>query len=303
MRSFFLAAMGASLAVACSSNDDASADGAVDVATSDGPDVVEAGLSCSSGGAGGAEGLFNKSEAVNGVPRTYVLDVPPAALAQDGGCGAPLLIGLHGAGDTASNFLEYTQLEGAAYSEGFVLAGPNAVNGAWYLTTSQGWTSPDGNPTSLQNDVALVMQIISDASSAYDIDPTRIFVCGWSRGGGFAGVLATASGNPAPITGLAPNYVSPFAAYGISAGYDYFGGMLALDASTPQNPIWAMHGTADQTVPFSDGQMFATELGAVGWPVTFTPVPNAPHDWLWQAQYGHSDAELWAFFMSHPLQQ
>ncbi len=305
MRTFLLVVIGAWVTAACSSNDDNSADGAVDGATNNaGPDVVEAGPSCSTGGTGGAAGLFNKSETVNGVPRTYVLDVPAAALAPDGGCGTPMLIGLHGAGDTASNFLTYTQLEGASYTEGFILAGPNAVNGAWYLTKSEGWTSPDGNPTSLQNDVAFVLQIIADASSAYDVDPTRIYVCGWSRGGGFTGVLATASGNPAPITGLVDaGYVSPFAGYGISAGYDYFGGMLAFDASTPQYPIWEMHGTADTNVPFSDGQTFSNELSAVGWPITFTAVPNAPHDWLWQSKYGYSDAQLWTFFMSHALQQ
>jgi len=153
----FLVAMGAWCALACSSNDHAGADGAVDGATDAGPDVVEAGPSCSSGGSGGGAGFFDKSPTVNGVPRTYLLDAPASALSPDGGCGAPLLIGLHGAGDTASNFLTYTELPGAASTAGFILAGPNAVNAAWYLTKAEGWTSPDGNPTSLQNDVALVL--------------------------------------------------------------------------------------------------------------------------------------------------
>jgi poly(3-hydroxybutyrate) depolymerase len=287
---------------ACSSNDDAGA--GVDAATDAGPDIiVEAGPSCSSGGAGGATGTVrNVSLTVNGVPRTYVLDAPASAFtSSDAGCGARMLIGLHGAGDTALNFLEYTQLISAAAAQGFIVAAPQAFNGGWYLTKTEGWTSLDGNPTSLQNDVAFVLQIISDTSNTYNVDPTRIYACGWSRGGGFTGVLATASGNPAPITGLVDaGYVSPFAAYGISAGYDYFGGMLAFDASSPQNPIWEMHGTADTNVPFTSGQTFSNELSAAGWPVTFTAVSNAPHDWLWQAKYGYSDGDLWTFFMSHP---
>ena len=52
----------------------------------------------------------------------------------------------------------------------------------------------------------------------------------------------------------------PFAAYGISAGYDYFGGMLSFDASSPQNPIWEMHGTADTNVPFEQSARLVDTL-------------------------------------------
>jgi poly(3-hydroxybutyrate) depolymerase len=60
---------------------------------------------------------------VNGISRTYLLDVPSSALAaMEGGCGAPMLIALHGAGDTGANFIAGTQLDQTASERGFVLA-------------------------------------------------------------------------------------------------------------------------------------------------------------------------------------
>jgi hypothetical protein len=63
-----------------------------------------------------------------------------------------------------------------------------------------------------------------------------------------------------------------------------------------------MHGTSDAAVPFSTGQGLADSLTAAGWPgVVFTPIQDAPHNWLWQPQFGHSNQELWDWFMQNPL--
>jgi dipeptidyl aminopeptidase/acylaminoacyl peptidase len=61
-----------------------------------------------------------------------------------------------------------------------------------------------------------------------------------------------------------------------------------------------MHGTNDQGVPYDMGQTFANDLNSAGWPVTFTTIQDAPHAWLWQAKYGHSNDELWMWFEAHP---
>jgi len=262
-------------------------------------DASGGGTSCGSGTIG-KSGTFDQSVTVDKVARTYVLDVSDAAVAAMGkGCGAPLVIGLHGAGDTAANFLEYSELPASGTKHGFVVAGPDAIMGGWYLSTSEGWTSPDGNPTSLQNDVALVKQIISDTGKAYRIDPKRIYVCGWSRGAGFTGFLAAGSDNP---VALGNGYISPFAAFGMTAGYDYLSALNPdYSLSSPKRPGWLIHGTADQNVPFSDGQTFADTLTKAGWNIKFTPVQGAPHDWLWQSMYGYSDDDLWSFFAANPL--
>lgn len=200
----------AALLVQCSTsgadNGDASTEASADAGSEIGP-------TCDSGNVIGAA-MFPTTESVtvNGVARTYVFDVPQSAVdAMDAGCGAALVIGLHGAGDTAVNFLSATGLEETAKTSGFVLAGPQALDGAWVLAPPQ-WTSPDGKPTSLWNDIALVLQIIASTEAAYRIDPAQVFVAGLSRGGYFTGMLATASNNPKATGGP---YSSPFAAYAI----------------------------------------------------------------------------------------
>jgi poly(3-hydroxybutyrate) depolymerase len=281
--------------VACGTNDQAPVDAAPDV---DDAAAVETGPICTSGDTTGTStSPTTKGVNVDGVVRTYVLSVPQSAIdAMDSGCGGALVIGLHGAGDTATNFLLATGLEATANVHGFVLAGPQALDGEWVLGSPQ-WTGSDGHATSLWNDIALVKRIIADVEGAYRIDPAQVFVCGLSRGGYFTGMLATASNNTQAPGGP---YSSPFAAYAISAGADGYAGTVDFSQSSPKNAMWMIHGTADGQVPFADGQTFANELLDAGWPVTFTPVTGAPHDWLWQAKYGHSNDELWSWFASHP---
>ena len=94
---------------------------------------------------------------------------------------------------------------------------------------------------------------------------------------------------------------SPFAAYAISAGFDMFGGQIDSSKSSPKRPVWIMHGTADQGVPYSQGQDLAQSLQTNGWPVTFTSISGAPHDWLWRTEYQHSNQELFTWFLNNPL--
>jgi poly(3-hydroxybutyrate) depolymerase len=286
------------LLVACSTGGGAAGDGGSDVHDAGAEAAADVAPACTGGSStGGVVSPSTRYVTVNGVERAYVLDVPQSAIdAMAQGCGGALVIGLHGAGDTADNFLYATGLEETALARGFVLAGPQALGGLWVLQPPA-WTSPDGQPTSLWNDIALVRQMVADVEGEYRIDPARVFVTGLSRGGYFAGLLATASNNPEATGGP---YSSPFAAYAVCAGADAYGGAVDFSQSSPKNPIWIIHGTADAQVPFADGQLFADELLGAGWPVTFTPVQDAPHNWLWQPRYGYSNDDLWSWFAAHP---
>jgi poly(3-hydroxybutyrate) depolymerase len=141
-----------------------------------------------------------------------------------------------------------------------------------------------------------VRAIIAQVENAYRIDSAQVFVVGLSRGAYLTGILATASNNPQATGGP---YASPFAAYAISAGADAYNGAVDFAQSSPKNPIWMIHGTLDAQVRYSDGEFFSNELLDAGWPVTFTPVEGAPHDWLWQTRYGHSNNELWDWFVAN----
>jgi len=132
------------------------------------------------------------------------------------------------------------------------------------------------------------------------IRPCRRYAAGHSRGAGFVGLLAMLSGGMTIASGL---WLTPFAAYGINAGYDAAGGQIPLSTASPKRPVWAIRGTSDGVVPHSYGADFAGALEIAGWEVTFTSVTGVAHTWLWRPQYGQSNQDLWEFFRSHAAEQ
>jgi poly(3-hydroxybutyrate) depolymerase len=253
----------------------------------------------------GPAGDFSKKLTVDGVARSYQLYAPASATAAMENGNVPILVGLHGAGDTGNNFITATLLKSTADKNGFVLLGPNAYDGggggAWDLHDNEGWPGANNTTNSLANDVSFVLRILADTSAAYRIDPKREFVCGFSRGAGFTGGWAILSNNAQLAQVAKISAGSPFAAYAVSAGFDMFGGQIDPAQSSPKRPVWIMHGTSDQAVPLSMGQKLSQSLQAAAWPVTFTPINGAPHGWMWRTQYGHTNQELWDWFMKNPL--
>jgi poly(3-hydroxybutyrate) depolymerase len=250
----------------------------------------------------GPAGDVAKHVTIDGVARSYQLHVPSSATTAMQNGNVPLLVGLHGAGDTGDNFITATLLKQTADQDAFVLLGPDAYDGggggAWFLHDNEGW--PNGS-NSLSNDVSFILRMLADTASAYRIDTKRMFVCGFSRGAGFTGGWAILSDNAQLAKAANINVESPFAAYGVSAGFDMFGGQIDASQSSPKRPMWIMHGTADQAVPFSMGQTLSQSMQKAGFTTTFTPIQNAPHGWMWRSQYGHTNQELWDWFMMNPL--
>ncbi|MFH1434504.1 MAG: PHB depolymerase family esterase, partial [Pseudomonadota bacterium] len=246
----------------------------------------------------GPPGTFHKSQMVDGFSRAYVLHVADSAVAAMGAGPVPLLIGLHGAGDTGENFIFATRLTNTAEANNFVIAGPDGINRGWFIQAEEGWPGTDGNSSSLQNDIDFMKRIIEVTGATYYIDTNRLYVVGHSRGAGMTGLIAFMSGQVTTSTGL---FESPFAAYGVNAGYDATGGRTNLAAATPKRPIWVIHGDADSVVPFSYGQSFATALETAGWDVTWTAVSGGTHTWLWQTGYGTSNQDLWDWFAENAI--
>jgi len=242
----------------------------------------------------GPAGSFDESIDVDGMARSYTLFVPQSAVDAMAHGPVPLLFGLHGAGDTGSNFIGATRLTDLAEDNAFVIVGPDGYNHGWFVQSNEGWPGSDGQSSSLANDLALLLLLIDDLSTGYWLDASRIYTVGHSRGAGMSGLCATMSGQT--NTALGP-YTSPFAAHGVNAGYDPFGGSLSLASSQPKRPLWIIHGTADTGVPYSYGEEFADDLEAAGWDVTFTPIQGAGHNWLWQASYGQTNQDLWDWLM------
>jgi poly(3-hydroxybutyrate) depolymerase len=246
----------------------------------------------------GPAGRFTDVIEVDGIERAYTLYVPESAVAAMADGPVPVLFALHGAGDTGSNFTSATGLEDTADANAFVLFGPWALGAVWFWQEEEDWDSPDGNPSSLENDLQLVLDLISMARESYWLDGDMFYAVGHSRGAGFTGLTAILSGTAEPASGT---WESPFAAYCVNAGFDATGGSVDPAPVEPKRPVWIIHGTSDTIVPYSLGESFYEDLEAAGWNATFTPVDGAGHTWLFQSSLGQTNQDLWDWFAANAI--
>lgn len=117
--------------------------------------------------------MFARSIDVDGHTRSYHLSVPADAAGP-----LPVVVALHGKGDTGGDFLEATGLS-ALHA---LVAVPTGVGLAWS-------PAPYAH-TTLAQDTALIHAIVDQLEAEYNVDPARIYLVGFSNGGGLAALLA-----------------------------------------------------------------------------------------------------------------
>jgi polyhydroxybutyrate depolymerase len=163
-------------------------------------------------------GVIPRTVPVEGVDRAYTLVVPedPAP------APTPLIVALHGLDSTAESLLEYTAITRVAAESGFVVAAPQAAGAPAEWNDAGGATS----------DVAFIRAVIDDAEDQACIDPARVYVVGFSDGGGMAQRLACDL--PENVVAIAV----------VAATYQ------ACQAAVP---MIAFHGTDDAAVPYEGG--------------------------------------------------
>ncbi len=116
----------------------------------------------------------NKQLNVDGLNRSYRL-FAPLTLERDQ--PTPLLLVLHGVGDSGEGMVGATQLDGVASREDFIVAYPDGINQTWnggYCCLGRAKTGPD--------DVAFLARVINDVQAEHNVDPARVFVVGVSAG-------------------------------------------------------------------------------------------------------------------------
>jgi poly(3-hydroxybutyrate) depolymerase len=157
------------------------------------------GVPCDSRGANGTAyvpGINCRLMAVDGYTRKYIVWVPSGVAA-----GAPAVFMLHGASGDGELFLRISGWREKATREGFVAVFPTAVE-HFVLETqrfSTRWNNyelpfeidpnqrPAGYPATSPwpaDDVKFIRQIGGDLLRQLSIDPNRVFVAGFSSGGG-----------------------------------------------------------------------------------------------------------------------
>ena len=182
-------------------------------------------------------------------PRTYRLTVPPSATERE--TRPPLVVVLHGNGGTGVRIAGWSAFDAEAERNGFVVAYPDALRGAWnYVRGIPGYPeTPD--------DTAFLRSLVARVHADQGTDPHRTFVVGYSNGGFMAQrLLCEAAGDFAGAVAVS------------AAG---FAGLEGLCATAPPRSLALMHGTADTNVPW-DGLPVDVPGGTVliTWPVPTT---------------------------------
>ncbi len=125
----------------------------------------------------------DRSLLYDGEVREYVIYVPDS---YDGGIAYPLLFNFHGgAGDIASQ-IATSDMRSIADTAGFILIYPQALPDP-NDDGSTNWLHKE--PTTV-DDVFFIEALIDSLSLEYEIDPNRIYACGYSLGGEFSYELA-----------------------------------------------------------------------------------------------------------------
>lgn len=152
---------------------------------------------------------------------SYHCSVPPTA---EKGEPFPLIVGIHGKGDNGYDFLIGTNL--------------GVANAIVITPTGQGlaWSPAPYAITTVEQDTALIEAIIADINTAYPIDPHRVYLAGFSNGGGLVAVLAT--NNPEKYAGAAT----------VAGAIRTTPGELTAGAPIDYLNI---HGTWDDVVPYA----------------------------------------------------
>jgi polyhydroxybutyrate depolymerase len=155
----------------------------------------------------------------------------------------PLVIALHGAFGSGAHLEQKIGLDAIADREGFAVVYPDGIHGRWN----------DGRPDEGEvDDVGFIRSLIDRLATSYPIDRGRIYALGMSNGGMLAYRLGCELSDKlvaiASVAGELPAAIarSCHPARAIS--------------------VLAIHGTADQLVPFEGGQVIGSRNGRVGRP-------------------------------------
>ena len=164
---------------------------------------------------------------VGGLPRSYLLHIPPQASPMK---PTPVVLAFHGAATNGTYMKNFSGLSKKADEAGFVVVYPDGTGFGWFLTFNAGGL-PDS--ATRPNDVAFTVAVLDDLATVVRVDPKRVYATGHSNGAMLCYRLAAELSDR--IAAIAP-----------------VAGTMAIPDAKPTRPVSVLHfhGTADRFVPF-----------------------------------------------------
>lgn len=205
-----------------------------------------------------AIGQTNLSDSIvhQGFQRKYMVHLPPQFTVEN---QRPLVLSLHGGSGNMVNAQGFSQLNPVADANDFVVAWPQG-----YGIASPGFSWADGRNTSADqagiDDVGFIERLIDSLIIQFNIDTSRIFLCGFSNGGFMVQRIACEL----------PDRFAAMASLGASMD------TLRFQSCNPTKPIPMafFNGTSDPAMPFLGGPMQNPQVTPV------VPVDSAVQFWV-----------------------
>ncbi len=181
----------------------------------------------------------------------------------------PLLMFLHGAGERGEDLRLVKKHGPPRFLDhrtdfGFIVVSPQCPNDVWW-------------PEKLD----LLINLLDEIESRYDVDTDRVYLTGLSMGG--FGTWSLACGYPERFAAIAP----------ICGGGEKY-----LADRLKDVPVWAFHGAKDEVVPLARSEEMVKAVKENGGDAKLTIYPDAGHN-SWSRTY--SNPELYGWFLKHRI--
>jgi polyhydroxybutyrate depolymerase len=163
-----------------------------------------------------------------GIDRSYVVLTPDAAPGPD---GYPLIIGLHGTGASGAQFILTAALVPLADARGVMAVCPDALMFENYTYFNAG--GPFEDLTGGTDDIGFVSAMLDTVLAGYDVDPSRVYVMGFSNGSAMAYRVAAQMSDRIAALGAVS-------------------GQMVYEYCNPAEhvPLIHFHGLSDRFIPF-----------------------------------------------------
>jgi polyhydroxybutyrate depolymerase len=182
--------------------------------------------------------------------RSYVVYVPDNITMP-----APLVIGFHGGGGNAYQFITQSQINRIADAKGFIAVYPEGTSGLLGLQTWNGGNCCGKAQENGIDDVGFVRTIVKSINERYYVDSRRIYATGLSNGAMMTHRLACEASDLIAAVAVVSG--------GMNTGQDF-----PACLPTRAVPIMMFHGTSDLNYPIEGGD----GSGVHGVPDSFYPV-------------------------------